>query len=345
VGRWRDSLRLLHPLGIFVFLTVALPWYVLCALRHPDFVRVFFLEHNFQRYLTPVFRHEQPSWFFGPVLLLGIVPWLALLAAGVPHLLETLRVRRWAESRGLFVLCWVVFPLLFFSLSKSKLPGYILPVIPPLVLLLGRAIARAAEEQPELAARVLAAVGTTFVVIAATAGAWETKLPPDAARLAGDFALLNNWLLSVGASGAAVAILALRRRVWTALVLSSLITAGMALGILRIAARLDGTLSPRAAVATARQWNPPGQDIAAYRLHRAWHYGVNYYLQGETREWTPAMPSRTLVITSEAGLADLVARGFATAVVRRLSKQALVVLVDREQSAGGAAAQRPPATR
>ncbi len=128
--QWKAAVRLAHPIGITSFCIVALPWYVLCALRNPEFIRVFLVEHNFQRYLTPVFQHRQPFWFFAPILLLALFPWTALL---FPAAMEALRLRRersWSNSPGLFFACWTFFPLLFFSVSQSKLPGYILPAIP-----------------------------------------------------------------------------------------------------------------------------------------------------------------------------------------------------------------------
>ena len=68
--RWRDASRLFHPVAIGAFCLTALPWYILCARRNPDFFRIFFIEHNFKRYLTPEFQHIQPFWYYGPILLL-----------------------------------------------------------------------------------------------------------------------------------------------------------------------------------------------------------------------------------------------------------------------------------
>ena len=73
---WRAPFRFLHPLILLVFCATALPWYVLCALRNPEFLRVFIWQHNFRRYLTPVFEHRQPFWFFGPILLIAMIPWI-----------------------------------------------------------------------------------------------------------------------------------------------------------------------------------------------------------------------------------------------------------------------------
>jgi 4-amino-4-deoxy-L-arabinose transferase-like glycosyltransferase len=67
-SHFRVALRLLHPIAIAAFCVVALPWYVVCARRNPDFLHVFIFQHNFERYLTPLFQHQQPFWFFGPLL-------------------------------------------------------------------------------------------------------------------------------------------------------------------------------------------------------------------------------------------------------------------------------------
>ena len=140
--QWRAPFRFLHPLIIAVFCVTALPWYVLCALRNPDFLSVFLWQHNFERYVTPVFQHPQPFWFFAVILLLAILPWLPLLIISVMDGAARLRSVERVSSPALFFVCWAVFPLLFFSLSQSKLPGYILPAVPAVVLMLGTSLAR-----------------------------------------------------------------------------------------------------------------------------------------------------------------------------------------------------------
>ena len=76
--RWRDAFRLLHPAAIVAFCVTALPWYVICARRNPDFFRIFIIEHNFKRYLTPEFQHVQPFWYYVPVLLVAFLPLVGL---------------------------------------------------------------------------------------------------------------------------------------------------------------------------------------------------------------------------------------------------------------------------
>ena len=72
--QWTAPFRFLHPVIIAVFCVTALPWYVLCSMRNPDFFRVFILQHNFARYLTPVFEHRQPFWFYVPILCPATIP-------------------------------------------------------------------------------------------------------------------------------------------------------------------------------------------------------------------------------------------------------------------------------
>jgi 4-amino-4-deoxy-L-arabinose transferase-like glycosyltransferase len=138
--RWRDAFRLFHPAAIVAFCLTALPWYVLCARRNPDFFRIFIIEHNFKRFLTPEFQHIQPFWFYGPILILAVLPWSAtfLWAAFTGGIWVTRQPS--LPRAAAFFACWIAFCLVFFSVSQSKLPGYILPAIPPVLLFLARSL-------------------------------------------------------------------------------------------------------------------------------------------------------------------------------------------------------------
>jgi 4-amino-4-deoxy-L-arabinose transferase-like glycosyltransferase len=118
------------------FCLTALPWYVLCARRNPDFFRIFIIEHNFKRYLTPEFQHLQPFWYYLPVLLVAFLPWTAAMFWTAFAGMARIRQSRKAGHHTLFLLTWSLFVVLFFTLSQSKLPGYILPAVPALSLLL-----------------------------------------------------------------------------------------------------------------------------------------------------------------------------------------------------------------
>jgi 4-amino-4-deoxy-L-arabinose transferase-like glycosyltransferase len=135
--RWRDAFRCLHPVAIASFCLTALPWYILCSRRNPQFFRVFIIEHNFKRFLTPEFQHIQPFWFYVPIVLIAFAPWtLALCWSVLYGALRYLPAR--PSPTTLFLLSWSAFCFVFFSISKSKLPGYILPAVPALGLFLAR---------------------------------------------------------------------------------------------------------------------------------------------------------------------------------------------------------------
>lgn len=132
---WRLIARTLWLPGIATYCVVTLPWFVAVQLRNPEFFRIFILEHNLARFGTNLYRHQQPFWYFLVVALIGLLPWTIFTIAAVA---ET--VRGWkAEGRRIFegedrfdvfLLLWLVTPIIFFSFSQSKLPGYILPALP-----------------------------------------------------------------------------------------------------------------------------------------------------------------------------------------------------------------------
>jgi 4-amino-4-deoxy-L-arabinose transferase-like glycosyltransferase len=120
-----------------VMLGVCAPWYVLTALREPEFAVAFFWKHNVLRFLQP-FDHEEPPWFYLPGLLLGLFPWTLLLPGLVRFLLK--HSRRTAQRRPPalgFILLAFGWALLFFSIAGCKCAVYILPALPPLLLSLG----------------------------------------------------------------------------------------------------------------------------------------------------------------------------------------------------------------
>jgi 4-amino-4-deoxy-L-arabinose transferase-like glycosyltransferase len=137
--------------GMLLYLAIVLPWFIAVQKRNPDFLRVFFLQHNLERFATDRFHHHQPVWYYVPVLVLGLVPWTVLSGAAfvdaVRGAVAEWRVRRdanrylWLPRTGdafpEFLVLWALVPFVFFSFSGSKLPGYILPSIPAVTILTG----------------------------------------------------------------------------------------------------------------------------------------------------------------------------------------------------------------
>ena len=169
--RWRDAVRCLHPIAIASFCLTALPWYLLCAHRNPNFFRVFIIEHNFKRFLTPEFQHIQPFWFYVPIVLIAFVPWTLLLLWSVAFGVRNSFWKTRSSSLAFFFLTYALFCLVFFSTSQSKLPGYILPAIPPIGLLLSRAYVLLSHRQERslrsiLTGLAILALPTAIVLIA-----------------------------------------------------------------------------------------------------------------------------------------------------------------------------------
>ena len=123
---------------------IAAPWYMLVTFRNgAPFLEDFFWKHHFGRFLSGDLQHGQPIWFYVPVLLAGLFPWIPMLA-----LLFNRRLYR--DRRAQFLLAWLVWGFVFFSASRNKLPGYLLPLLPPVAALLGIAAAEARARSPKL---------------------------------------------------------------------------------------------------------------------------------------------------------------------------------------------------
>jgi 4-amino-4-deoxy-L-arabinose transferase-like glycosyltransferase len=305
---WRAPFRFLHPLIIGVFCATALPWYVLCVLRNPDFLHVFIWQHNFERFLTPVFEHRQPFWFFGPIFLLGILPWLPLIVSGLYDAVQNLHLETAMNSPALFLGCWALFTILFFSLSQSKLPGYILPAIPPAMLLLARSFRRQTEQTTNVA-RVAAAsigiliplfVGVVYVRPSLTFGPGVTS---DPGPIQGVPAAFEAALIG----GAVIVALALRRK-WVCLSCAT----GCAIAILLLIANrlimpgVDRFISVRpAATRLLKEFGVRPGEVAVYHLPRPYGYGLNYYFARDLREWTPENTTATYLFFGKDSLSKL----------------------------------------
>ena len=181
----RRDLRLLReslsPLGLVLLLLVALPWHLaLYGSQGRAFIDIYLLNHNLERFTSTIHNHPGSPLYYLPVILAGLYPWTGLL---VPAAALT-RPRR---ASDLLLLLWFLLPLALFSAAGSKLPGYILPCLPPLALLLGRAAAQLGagdipgwtERPAALFGLALGAVAfsTPFLLMRQGEPAWRLLLP------------------------------------------------------------------------------------------------------------------------------------------------------------------------
>ncbi|EJM72694.1 PMT family glycosyltransferase, 4-amino-4-deoxy-L-arabinose transferase [Pseudomonas sp. GM49] len=133
--RWGQLLAY-GPVAVVVAIAVSLPWVLAVHAQEPDYWRFFFWHEHIRRFAGEDAQHNAPWWYYLPLLVAFSLPWVALLP---PALKQAWQTRRQANIA--FLMLWLWMPLIFFSLSKGKLPSYILPCLLPLALLLGHALA------------------------------------------------------------------------------------------------------------------------------------------------------------------------------------------------------------
>lgn len=149
--RWRDTFALFSPLGILLFAAITMPWLILVQKANPDFFRFFFIQEHLLRYATRMHDHYQPFYYYLPIILAGTLPWCAFL----PEALRGIRKNAGIIFGGVekrFLLVWICFILIFFSISLSKLIPYIAPIFLPIALIFGH-LFRIYEDNRDAAGR------------------------------------------------------------------------------------------------------------------------------------------------------------------------------------------------
>jgi 4-amino-4-deoxy-L-arabinose transferase-like glycosyltransferase len=297
--------------GIFLFCIVALPWYIAVQLRNPDFFRIFILQHNLARFGTNLYHHAQPIWYYAPVALLALVPWTILV---VDTIVEDMRLW-WAEHRTIahseealnaFLLAWLFFPILFFSTSQSKLPGYILPAIPAGTLLLAQYVRRHVTEDvrpPALAlvlhsfiaaAPVIVAMAVPFFIVYHR-WAWSPLI---------GIGVFIGILLAVGIAATLLSSLSLRMLRFVTLIPVVLSVAA----ILKVGApTIDEGLTARPLAKEIARVEQGLLPAAIFHVSRETEYGLAFYRNQKIfsydRGEIPSQPH--LLVTSEGELAHL----------------------------------------
>ncbi len=176
-----------------VFLLVAAPWFALAEIRTPGFLHFFFIHEHFQRFSTSAARRPGPIYYFVLNFLAGFLP-------GVPFFVSSLK-KAWRrdEPDALLFLLWFGVVLVFFSLSRSKLPPYLMPAFPPAAALAALALfgRTPAGTGAWRVSALLAALLPTFVILNPTARAWVRDYGLAPIAVAG-FAvlLLGTWAAS-----------------------------------------------------------------------------------------------------------------------------------------------------
>jgi 4-amino-4-deoxy-L-arabinose transferase-like glycosyltransferase len=163
IRRPRALLRLFAPLNFAILLALVLPWFFGLVHAHPEFARYGLVEESFNRFFTPAFHRGQPFWFFAPVFLATLMPWTILL---VPMTALAWRERGHLAPADRLFIAWTLVVLVFFSLSRTKQPGYILPGVIAAAALVGRGLGAAWRHREGRAAKVVASASLVLASIA-----------------------------------------------------------------------------------------------------------------------------------------------------------------------------------
>jgi 4-amino-4-deoxy-L-arabinose transferase-like glycosyltransferase len=134
--RWHDILRLFSPVGMIIFLLISCPWIILVQKANKDFLWFFFIREHFLRFTTTLHARNQTILFYIPVVVLGTVPWSAFLVKALKEGTDK-RAPLFKATEKHFLLIWIFFIFIFFSVSSSKLVPYIAPIFLPIAIIFG----------------------------------------------------------------------------------------------------------------------------------------------------------------------------------------------------------------
>ena len=299
--------------GAVLYFAMVLPWFIAVQHQNPTFFREFFLEHNLERFATDRYQHAEPFWYYLVVVALAIMPWTVIavraLADGIQTSVCEWRLRHSSKCKPCagrpgdafpeFLVLWALIPIVFFSFSKSKLPGYILPSIPPIAILTGDYLFR--RRRPGLnrwvllGHAVLSGIMTMFVLLLPWFVAHGAKMPPTDALAAAVLAAVGAALLIlIVVKGFGVARLRLVTTTVLAVLVLFLYGVGPFFGIPEIGATkraihlLDSAYSARPLADRLATLAPADETVAVFRVRRDVEYGLSFYRNAEVVNYEQA---------------------------------------------------------
>ncbi|HVU48687.1 MAG TPA: glycosyltransferase family 39 protein [Terracidiphilus sp.] len=301
---WHIIGRSLWWPGIALYFAMVLPWFIAVQHQNPTFFREFFLQHNLERFATNRYQHEQPFWYYIVVVLLATMPWTVVavraLVDGILTSVAEWRLRHASEAKPKpkvnrpgdafpeFLVLWALIPIVFFSFSQSKLPGYILPSIPPIAILTGDYLYR--RRIPGLNRWLVAGhsallgVMTMGVLLLPWFVAHGSKMPPAHALVAAFLSALGAALLVlIVVNGFGVAKLRLATSWVLVVLIVFLYGVGPVFGIpqidttKRVIRLLDRSYSARPLAERLEEFTPADGTVAVFRVRRDIEYGLSFY--------------------------------------------------------------------
>jgi 4-amino-4-deoxy-L-arabinose transferase-like glycosyltransferase len=297
--------------GILLFCAIALPWYIAVQVRNANFFHAFIIQHNLDRFSANLYHHPEPFWYYVPVGALALLPWTIFVVAALVQELRLWVNKRKSNGAGrgnledqfsMFACCWLIVPAVFFSVSQSKLPGYILPAIPAGGLVLAeylrQRLQRSEVEAPEKWRVALHSLLAAAPIVPALLIAYlvtQHRLPggrPMFVALAIAFVLCTGIALTlVRASGL--------RMLRFATLLPVVLTVGAILKLGSIS--IDQALSARPLAHEIAAMETRPLPLAVYHVRREVQYGLTFYRNQVTLnyDWGTVPQQEHLVVAPE----------------------------------------------
>jgi 4-amino-4-deoxy-L-arabinose transferase-like glycosyltransferase len=177
-GVWKHFFA---PLNLLAFFGVTLPWFIGLSLQHPDFPYYGLIEESFHRFTTTTFHRTQPFYFYALIVAGLFLPWSFILPeAGV----AAWKHKSSMSSADRLCLVWAIVVVIFFSLSKSKLPGYILTATVACGILVARFFQQAMANPGGKAARIVGRAAITLAILCFAVAVTAIYLSPRMSLLA-----------------------------------------------------------------------------------------------------------------------------------------------------------------
>jgi 4-amino-4-deoxy-L-arabinose transferase-like glycosyltransferase len=293
--------------GVLLYFAIVLPWFIAVQHQNPTFFREFFLEHNLERFATNRYQHQQPFWYYFVVVLLAVMPWTVIAVRALVDGIQTsvaewrlrhstpevtVKLNRPGDAFPEFLVLWALIPIVFFSFSQSKLPGYILPSIPPITILTGDYLFR---RRPMGLNRwvlgghaVLCGVMTMFALLLPWFVVHGPHVPPIGPLIAAILAAAGAALLIViVVKGFGVTRLRLATTGVLMVLVFFLYGVGPFFGIPAIGATkhvihvLDDAYSARPVADRILGFAPANETVAVFRVRRDMEYGLAFYRNRE----------------------------------------------------------------
>ena len=296
--------------GVALYFAIVLPWFIAVQHQNPTFFREFFLQQNLQRFATNRYEHAQPFWYYIVVVLLSTMPWTVVAVRALIDGAKT-SVTEWrfrhsrieepgpsavGDAFPEFLVLWALIPIVFFSFSQSKLPGYILPSIPPIAVLTGDFLFRRRKmglSRWTLGGHAVATGALTAMVLLIP---WfvshGTEIPPARALIAAVLAALGAGLL-IAIVDTVFGVAHLRLVTCCVLVVLMLFLYGIGpiFGVPGVSQTkhvielLDDTYSARPIAAKLDSVAPRNETVAVFRVKRETEYGLSFYRKQEVIDY------------------------------------------------------------